>query len=227
MTSDNRTNEPSEAQVEAAAKAMHERDLAKSEELYPNRPSMWAKLRPAYYEHARAALVAAQGAAPQAAKDVHEPNHDRVYCVRCGGNWPCQPAPVLPSSNVQESPGIENLADQISITVLQSSTVDADRIEPGDYILGGVYHRVTDDGYICSVPTVAVSSEMWGDLEARFGPAERVVKGPVLHVDEDALAKFIRSEFQRWWDDEPGTDEELGPFLACAVAGWLKEQRRG
>ncbi len=56
---DNRTDEPTPEQVEAAAKAMHERDLAKSEELYPNRPSMWAKLRSAYYEHARAALVAA------------------------------------------------------------------------------------------------------------------------------------------------------------------------
>ena len=63
---DNRTNEPTEAQVEAAAKAMHALDLAKSKQFYPDRSSMWAKLRPAYYEHARAALVAAQGAAPQA-----------------------------------------------------------------------------------------------------------------------------------------------------------------
>ena len=49
-----------------------------------------------------AAARAAQGAAPQAAKDIHEPSHDRVYCVRCGGNWPCQPAPVLPSGGVDE-----------------------------------------------------------------------------------------------------------------------------
>lgn len=51
---------------------------------------------------ALAALAAAQGAAPQAVKDVHEPSHDRVYCVRCGGNWPCQPAPAPPSSDVDE-----------------------------------------------------------------------------------------------------------------------------
>lgn len=31
--------------------------------------------------------------APSEAKAIHEPDEGRVYCVRCGGNWPCQPAP--------------------------------------------------------------------------------------------------------------------------------------
>lgn len=48
-----------QARVEAAAKAMHARDLAKSKELYPERPSMWAKERPAYAEYAALALAAA------------------------------------------------------------------------------------------------------------------------------------------------------------------------
>lgn len=75
MTTDNRTNGPTPEQVEAAAKAMHARDLARSKQSYPDRPSFWAKLRPAYYEHARAALVAAQGAAP------HRPVIDREELI--------------------------------------------------------------------------------------------------------------------------------------------------
>ncbi len=60
----------------------------------------------------RAALEAAAGAAPQAPKDIHEPNHDRVYCVRCGGNWPCQPSPAHPSSTVLEAAaGVEPQAE--------------------------------------------------------------------------------------------------------------------
>ena len=44
---------------------------------------------------AGAALTAA-GVAPQEPskpKQVHEPDEHRVYCVRCGGGWPCQPTP--------------------------------------------------------------------------------------------------------------------------------------
>lgn len=60
MTNDNRTNEPTPEQVEAAAKA-----LAGGEKWfweYPNNDQD----RAAYRKDARAALVAAQGAAPQA-----------------------------------------------------------------------------------------------------------------------------------------------------------------
>ena len=82
---DNRTNEPTPEQIEAAAQAVREVDA---------RAGLIADVDLPMYR-ARAALEAAAGAAPQAPKDIHEPNHDRVYCVRCGGNWPCQPDAAL------------------------------------------------------------------------------------------------------------------------------------
>lgn len=48
-----------DARVEAAAKAMYGRDLARSKEAYPDRPNFWAKDRPTYAEHAALALAAA------------------------------------------------------------------------------------------------------------------------------------------------------------------------
>ena len=89
-----------EAQVEAAAKA-----IEKIPHIVWNSPT-----RQDAMTLARAALAAAQGAAPQSAKDIHEPNHDRVYCVRCGGNWPCQPAPALSSGGVDEAALAEVIA---------------------------------------------------------------------------------------------------------------------
>ena len=104
--SDNRTNEPTEAQVEAAAKIIRRASLETTadpgdfwSDCYEGEQEAWRNAARAALE---AAARAAQGAAPQAAKDIHEPSHDRVYCVRCGGNWPCQPPPVLPSSGVDE-----------------------------------------------------------------------------------------------------------------------------
>lgn len=85
--------EPTEAQVEAAAKALRA-DEGFMEEVHSALEVSWSEYI------ARLVLMAAQGAAPQA--EIHEPSHDRVYCVRCGGNWPCQPAPALPSSGVDE-----------------------------------------------------------------------------------------------------------------------------
>ena len=121
MTTDNRTNEPkqtkskssqdfvfTEAQIEAAAKAV-------ADAMFPRWVECDRVLRSRdegslIRTAARAALVAAACAAPQAPKDIHEPNHDRVYCVRCGGNWPCQPAPVQPSSTVDEAALAEVIA---------------------------------------------------------------------------------------------------------------------
>ena len=48
-----------DARVEAAAKAMYGRDLARSKEAYPDRPNFWAKDRPTYAEHAALAIAAA------------------------------------------------------------------------------------------------------------------------------------------------------------------------
>ena len=53
------SNDLQQARVTAAAKAMWGRDLEKSKEFYPERPSMWAKERPAYAEYAALALAAA------------------------------------------------------------------------------------------------------------------------------------------------------------------------
>lgn len=147
MTTGNRTSEPTEAQVEAAAKA-----IEKIPHLVWDSPR-----RDDAMTLARAALVAAAGAAPQAAKDIHEPSHDRVYCVRCGGNWPCQApqtvsapkssyiSPSLPAMirNLWKSDPSENsvrtalklagdliqeLIDLKASPVLPSSTVDEDAL---------------------------------------------------------------------------------------------------
>lgn len=136
------SGEFSEAQVEAAAKAMWDLRKLISD---PEWDALEYGVKLEYRKDARAALAAAQGAeprvdsdtqvacavnhaggvcpgyphaasmqpssavleaaaadAPQAPKDIHEPNHNRVYCVRCGGNWPCQPSPALPSSTVDK-----------------------------------------------------------------------------------------------------------------------------
>lgn len=53
------SNDLQQARVTAAAKAMWGRDIEKSKEFYPERPSMWAKERPAYAEYAALALAAA------------------------------------------------------------------------------------------------------------------------------------------------------------------------
>ena len=86
MTTDNRANEPTEAQVEAAAKALRA-DEGFMEEVHSALEVSWSEYI------ARLVLAAAQGAAPQAESDwrldvVPEP-------------W-TNPAPVLPSSGVDE-----------------------------------------------------------------------------------------------------------------------------
>ena len=60
MTTDNRTNEPTEAQVEAAAKAIAD----------CHNPGMFEKYPEGWRVEARAALVAAAGAAPQAESEA-------------------------------------------------------------------------------------------------------------------------------------------------------------
>lgn len=40
------------------------------------------------------ATMLAAGVAPQEPSEtIHEPDASRIYCVRCGYDWPCQPAP--------------------------------------------------------------------------------------------------------------------------------------
>lgn len=104
MTTDNRTNEPTEAQVEAAAKATHE----SNKKFYPGMWQVaWELQDPrdveGYLDGARAALVAAQGAAPQAVWEIGDP----YTCADlghedCDGSHRDHRAPVLPSSGVDE-----------------------------------------------------------------------------------------------------------------------------
>lgn len=133
MTADNRTNEPTEAQVEAAAKALRA-DEGFMAEVHSALEVSWSEYI------ARLVLVAAQGAAPQAesapyriVRVLHEHQRDasvtsRVKCV-CGVTCDDRashrlhqaeliahlaPAPVLPSSGVDE----DKLAEVIEQHVL-------------------------------------------------------------------------------------------------------------
>ena len=78
MTTDNRTNGPTPEQIEAAAKAMYGRDLARSKEAYPDRPNFWAKDRPTYAEHAALAIAAADAVVTV---DAREHLHAKCDCV--------------------------------------------------------------------------------------------------------------------------------------------------
>ena len=115
MTTDNRTNEPTEAQVEAAAKAGHEYLRAKRPATHGPYDS-WEELDEEYREYLRgihrAALVAAARVAPQAESGHdwmtwEESGKNGTYCRNCGiwagksGGVAC--APVQPSSTVDEA----------------------------------------------------------------------------------------------------------------------------
>ena len=99
MTTDNRTNEPSEAQVEAAAKAIAD----------CHNPGMFEKYPENWRVEARAALEAAAGVAPPAPTEyAYCPIHGDLLAAnrsyRCG-NAPTgheYAAPVRPSSTVDE-----------------------------------------------------------------------------------------------------------------------------
>jgi hypothetical protein len=83
MTLDNRTNEMTEAQIEAAARVIWEMDNTTLGIKPPESLEAWEEETEGYLELARAALVAAQEAAPQAghtdliAKTFNEIHGDR------------------------------------------------------------------------------------------------------------------------------------------------------
>ena len=121
MTTDSRTNEPNEAQVEAALDAL-------------SRFNQWT-------ENPRGAMRAAleaAGVAPQEPSRVNNANghswmtwdesgKNGTYCRSCGGwagkvgNRQCSPAPVLPSSGVDEDALAEVIA---SVTDLWDDPLD-------------------------------------------------------------------------------------------------------
>ena len=107
MTTNNRTNDPTPEQVEAAAKAMHGTGNPWFA-AYGDWGAAGFEIKKAFRDSARAALVAAQGAAPQA--ESADCDRDRIgICKRCGMGWDTRKVldgdfacPVPPSS--AESP---------------------------------------------------------------------------------------------------------------------------
>lgn len=124
---DNRTNEPTEAQVEAALAAREAHKgawvdefkemvcpecgwcyMTEHERKPDNKPSNEVVYARVDAHRMRAALVAAQGAAPQA--ESADCDRDRMgICKRCGMGWDARKVldgdfacPVLPSSGVDE-----------------------------------------------------------------------------------------------------------------------------
>ena len=131
MTTDNRTNEPTPEQVEAAAKAMHGTGNPWFA-AYGDWGAAGFEIKKAFRESARAALVAAHGAAPQKHPTFEEIGEDIARGIRdsLSGVAPQEPsrlpdffapkpmpnsyvpAQVLPSSGVDE----ETLANLIHST---------------------------------------------------------------------------------------------------------------
>ena len=143
MTTDNRTSEPTPEQVEAAAKAMHGTGnpwFAASGD--------WGaagfEIKQAFRESARAALVAAQGAAPQAESADHEKliarltgsvNALSVTCGECGskpgnrcyGGGEMRRWHTSREAKAERALRIE-AADALAAPALPSSGVDEDKL---------------------------------------------------------------------------------------------------
>ena len=129
MTTDNRTNEPSEAQIEAAAKAAYEFDADVSELFgkgfkrdFDGMPQ-WAK--DTHLDKARAALVAAAGAAPQVDSEIYycpihgdlldpmQSRSQRCFNAPDGHEYAALAAPVQPSITVDEGKLTQAIYDEL------------------------------------------------------------------------------------------------------------------
>lgn len=149
-------------------------------------------------------LLDATGAAPREPSEVHEPSHDRVYCVRCGGKWPCQEQPV------------RSLAEVVSRSIGSDCSYGV--------CLSGCSHLM----WACS----ACSCEGgWGapraDLE-RYA-AEHVCPEPSapVQVDEAKLAEVIAgvldsAGIQTAMGEEWDVDSHEVVSIRDAVAEWLR-----
>lgn len=104
MTTDNRTNEPTEAQVEAAAKALAIREPMRSATAWEN---LHEFERSGFRESARAALVAAQGAAPQKHPTFEEIGEDIARGIRDSLSGVAPQVPSLSNSEI-----LERIAEQ-------------------------------------------------------------------------------------------------------------------
>lgn len=207
MTTDNRANEPTEAQVEAAAKAMYEEE--RSQTLEGQQWPRWHELcednpwssrcghkgtKVPYLTLARAALVAAQDAAPQASQ--------------CGARW------------LREE-GSENIPPGDWHCALPLNH-GGNHVDGAD---GTRWGRHRDYG---GVP---------GDAVGTFYPPTGVAPVlPSSTVDEDALMAELdrhnpRYDFKRQvsncacgWKFKNHVEGAHSVHRARAVAEWLKEQ---
>lgn len=127
MTTDSRTNEPTEAQVEAAAKAIAD----------CHNPGMFEKYPENWRIEARAALVAAQGAAPQAECDCGAGPGSAVCKKVCATR-----APVLPSSGVDEN----KLAELIENIIRENWEMFDDRRHQAQVIARAVAEWLKEQG---------------------------------------------------------------------------------
>lgn len=183
---DNRTNEPTEAQVEAAALAMHR-------ETGPRGGYGWTE----YLSQARAALVAAQGAAPQAECDCGAGPGSAVCKKVCATR-----APVLPSSTVIDPPLHPDEREPIALNpLLRGVDLALDRLIRRDCF---------------SERTLRVIDELRDEITHQVLPSSG--------VDEDKLAEVIGRDENYTREIELG-GWMLSPRLAArAVAAWLRVQ---
>lgn len=187
MTTDNRTNEPTEAQGVAAtvalARSIHGSGADHEDFDY-------------YRKHVDAALVAAQGAAPQVivcdycgdalpsvASRAHIPttpsiqrlgfSADKVVCPECVQRARGA-APVLPPSGAPQAEVLPETGNEL-------------RDEDGDLISSGKHLRVLHQGgYVCDTCVNILG------INVRWDRADRMEGHPVLpssDVDEDKLAE--------------------------------------
>jgi hypothetical protein len=202
MTTDNRTNEPTEAQVEAAAKAIAD----------CHNPGMFERYPENWRVEARAALVAAQGAAPQSSKkSCGQCRRGQHGC--CDGNeylrCECSHG-AAPQAESEYEHLLKARALHQTNAGLPSSTESP--VEP------------FKTWFACwwkNEPNAIAESNAQSAFYAGWDARGLSSSG----VDEDALAEVTESIIRENWemfDDR----RHQAQVIARAVAEWLKGQGR-
>ena len=226
MTTDNRTNEPTEAQVEAAAKAMWDLRKLISD---PEWDALEYGVKLEYRKDARAALVAAQGAAPQAEQATY--------------------LNVAHSSVLAGSINARRAAREVSAMQLIDAIYDPDEDDANDSVRYGyvleqferlrVIYADLDDPDAGPAPVLPSSGVDEDNLAAAGASPQEPSRLPDFFapkpmpndyvpvtqepsgVDEDKLAEVIAMVTDLW--DDPLDEVHDIPQIARAVAAWLKD----
>lgn len=247
MTTDNRTSEPTPEQVEAAAKAMYEEE--RSQTLEGQQWPRWHELcednpwssrcghkgtKVPYLTLARAALVAAQGAAPPVGRRpkrlLNQLNRiaDALEEYVFEGVAADAPAWMRKAAEYIES------ECQWRAPVLPSSTTP--QAEAYDHCC---QHPKCPGGSLCCCASEQRLRDCWnqwreeiaGDSKQAFRDGYQAgqndpapwLTAPVLPssgVDEDALAEVIQASAAEWGDSDR-VNNVLSQYIARAVAEWL------